>query len=112
MVAVEVTPIAREHVLKIMEKQGKPGAALRLYVQGGGCSGLTYGMTFDQRQSGDEVAYDQSGLLVVVDKASAPLLEGLKVDYLLGLEQFRVQDPQPEREGNLLLREVVLGLTT
>jgi iron-sulfur cluster assembly accessory protein len=95
MVAVEVTPVAREQVLKIMEKQGKPGAALRLFVQGGGCSGLTYGMTFDQKQSGDEIAYDQSGLTVVVDKASAPLLEGLRVDYLLGLEQsgFKIHNP-------------------
>ena len=57
MVAIEVTPTAREQVLKIMEKQGKPGSALRLYVQGGGCSGLTYGMTFDKQESGDEVAF-------------------------------------------------------
>jgi iron-sulfur cluster assembly accessory protein len=95
MVAVEVTPTARDQVLRIMEKQGKAGTALRLYVQGGGCSGLTYGMMFDQRQTGDEVAYDQSGLTVVVDHASAPLLEGLRVDYLMGLEQsgFKIHNP-------------------
>ena len=52
MVSIEVTPQAREQVLKIMERQGKPGSALRLYVQGGGCSGLTYGMTFDRQESG------------------------------------------------------------
>ncbi|EQD50258.1 FeS cluster biogenesis domain protein, partial [mine drainage metagenome] len=56
MSLIEVTPAARDQVLKIMEKQGKPGAALRLYVQGGGCSGLTYGMSFDRQESGDEVA--------------------------------------------------------
>jgi len=95
MVAVEVTSTAQEQVLKILQREGKPDAALRLYVQGGGCSGLTYGMTFDKKQTGDEVAYDQSGLLVVVDRASAPLLEGLKVDYLLGLEQsgFKIHNP-------------------
>ena len=95
MVNVEVTPAAYDQVLRIMQKEGKPGNALRLYVQGGGCSGLTYGMTFDKPESGDEVAYEKEGLKVVVDRASAPLLEGLKVDYLLGLDQsgFKIFNP-------------------
>ena len=95
MVHVEVTAPAREQVLKIMERSGKPGQALRLFVQGGGCSGLTYGMSFDQKETGDDVAFQDAGLTVVVDKASAPLLEGLKVDYLLGLEQsgFKIYNP-------------------
>ncbi len=95
MVTIEVTASARDQVLKIMERQGKPGAALRLYVQGGGCSGLTYGMAFDKQESGDEVAFQDHGLTVVVDKASAPLLEGIKVDFLLGLEAsgFKIYNP-------------------
>jgi iron-sulfur cluster assembly protein len=95
MVQVEVTRSAQEQVLKIMQKQGKPDAALRLYVQGGGCSGLTYGMTFDKAETGDDVAFRDGGLTVVVDKASAPLLEGIKVDYLLGLEAsgFKIFNP-------------------
>jgi iron-sulfur cluster assembly accessory protein len=95
MVAIEVTDAARDQVIKIMDRQGKPGAALRLYVQGGGCSGLTYGMSFDRKETGDEVAYQDGGLTVVVDRASAPLLEGLKVDFLLGLEQsgFKISNP-------------------
>ncbi|MGB6499948.1 MAG: iron-sulfur cluster assembly accessory protein [Thermoplasmata archaeon] len=95
MVAVEVTPAARDQVLRIMERQGKPGAALRLYVQGGGCSGLTYGMSFDKLETGDDVAFRDPALTVVVDHASAPLLEGVKVDFLLGLEQsgFKIYNP-------------------
>lgn len=95
MVTIEVTPTAREQVLRIMEKQGKPDAALRLYVQGGGCSGLSYGMSFDKLETGDEVAYREHGLTVVVDHASAPLLEGLKVDFLMGLEEsgFKIYNP-------------------
>jgi iron-sulfur cluster assembly protein len=95
MVAIEVTSAARDQVLRIMEKQGKPGAALRLFVQGGGCSGLTYGMSFDKQETGDEVAFRDRGLVVVVDKASAPLLEGVKVDFLLGLEAsgFKIYNP-------------------
>ena len=95
MVEVEVTPSARTEVLKIMEKQGKNGSALRLFVQGGGCSGLTYGMSFDKQESGDEVAFQEGSLKVVVDHASAPLLNGVKVDYLLGLEAsgFKIYNP-------------------
>ena len=95
MVAVEVTPAAREQVLRILQRDSKGGNALRLYVQGGGCSGLTYGMSFDKKETGDEVAFEQEGLQVVVDHASAPLLDGLKVDYLLGLESsgFKIINP-------------------
>jgi iron-sulfur cluster assembly protein len=95
MVQVEVTPQARDQVLKIMSRQGKDGTALRLFVQGGGCSGLTYGMTFDKAESGDEVAYRDNDLTVVVDRSSAPLLEGIKVDFLMGLEAsgFKIYNP-------------------
>lgn len=98
MVHVDVTPSAQEQVRKIAERQGKP-PTLRLFVQGGGCSGLTYGMSFDKPESGDEVAYDGAGMQVVVDKASAPLLEGLKVDYLLGLEEsgFKIFNPNAKQ---------------
>lgn len=95
MVSIEVTPSAQAEVLKIASKQGKSEAALRLFVQGGGCSGLTYGMTFDKVETGDDVAFKGPGLTVVVDKASAPLLEGIRVDYLLGLEAsgFKIYNP-------------------
>ena len=95
MVHVDVTTQARDQVLKIMDRQGKSGNALRLFVQGGGCSGLTYGMTFDRQETGDEVAFQGDGLTVVVDRASAPLLEGVKVDFLMGLEAsgFKIYNP-------------------
>jgi iron-sulfur cluster assembly accessory protein len=99
MVHIDVTPSAREQVLKIMDKQGKPDSALRLFVQGGGCSGLTYGMQFDHQETGDEVAFREGKLTVVVDRASAPLLEGVKVDYLLGLEAsgFKIYNPNAKQ---------------
>ena len=95
MVHVDVTTQARDQVLKIMDRQGKGGNALRLFVQGGGCSGLTYGMSFDRQETGDEVAFQGDGLTVVVDRASAPLLEGVKVDFLMGLEAsgFKIYNP-------------------
>jgi iron-sulfur cluster assembly accessory protein len=99
MVQIEVTAPAQEQVLKIMQKQGKADSALRLFVQGGGCSGLTYGMTFDREETGDEVAFQKDGLKVVVDRSSAPLLEGVRVDYLLGLEAsgFKIYNPNAKQ---------------
>jgi iron-sulfur cluster assembly protein len=95
MIHVDVTPSARDQVLKIMQKQGKPDSDLRLFVQGGGCSGLTYGMQIDRKETGDEVAFHDDRLTVVVDKSSAPLLDGVKVDFLLGLEAsgFKIYNP-------------------
>lgn len=99
MVHVEVTEAAVEQVRRILEREGGSEKALRIYVQGGGCSGLTYGMTLDRSESGDEVAFESGGLKVVVDRASAPLLEGLKVDYLLGLEAsgFKIFNPNAKQ---------------
>lgn len=99
MVHVSVTPSAQDQVLKVMERQGKPGAALRLYVQGGGCSGLSYGMTFDRQESGDEIAFANDRLKVVVDRASAPLLDGVTVDFLMSLEEsgFKISNPNAKQ---------------
>lgn len=95
MTLVEVTPTAQEQVRRIMDKQGRQGSALRLFVQGGGCSGLTYGMSFDHQESGDEVAFRSDQITVVVDRASAPLLDGVRVDFLIGLEAsgFKIYNP-------------------
>ena len=95
MVVVNVTPAARDQVLRIMERQSKPGAALRLFVEGGGCSGLTYGMQFDDASEGDQVLEVGEGLKVLVDQASAPVLNGITVDFLLSLEAsgFKIKNP-------------------
>jgi iron-sulfur cluster assembly accessory protein len=57
------------------------GKELRIFVQGGGCSGFQYGFTFDEAQEGDTVV-ESAGLKVLVDPASAPYLEGATVDFV------------------------------
>jgi iron-sulfur cluster insertion protein len=64
------------------DSEGKP---LRVFVQGGGCSGFQYGFTFDEKREGDN-AWDQSGITIVVDPQSAQYLKDSKVDYV---EDFR-----------------------
>ena len=64
------------------DSEGKP---LRVFIQGGGCSGFQYGFTFDERKPDDNVI-EQGGITVVVDPQSATYLRGSKVNYV---EDFR-----------------------
>jgi iron-sulfur cluster insertion protein len=64
------------------DASGKP---LRVFVQGGGCSGFQYGFTFDEKKEND-AQFEAAGIQVVVDPQSAPHLKGATVDYL---EDFR-----------------------
>ena len=85
-IAFIVTPSAREQIRRLLSQQTPAPAALRIYVQGGGCSGLTYGMTFDAPNEADQVLEVGDGVKVVVDPASAPVLNGTTLDFLLSLE--------------------------
>ena len=64
------------------DSQGKP---LRVFVQGGGCSGFQYGFTFDEKKEGDN-AWEQEGITILVDPQSAQYLKDATVDYV---EDFR-----------------------
>ena len=64
------------------DAQGKP---LRIFVQGGGCSGFQYGFTFDEKHENDN-AWEQGGVGIVVDPQSATYLKDATVDYI---EDFR-----------------------
>ncbi len=70
------------------------GKALRIFVQGGGCSGLQYGFTFDDWQDGDTVV-EAADLKVLIDPMSAPYLAGARVDYVEDLRGagFVVDNP-------------------
>jgi iron-sulfur cluster assembly protein len=70
------------------------GRELRIFVQSGGCSGVAYGFTFDEQQSDDTVV-ESAGIKVLVDPASAKLLEGANVDYVTDErgEGFVVDNP-------------------
>ena len=70
------------------------GKELRIFIQGGGCSGFQYGFTFDERQEGDTIV-ESGGVKVLVDPMSAPYLSGAKVDFVEDLRGsgFVVDNP-------------------
>src|SRR5262245_65839345 len=79
---INLTAVAAQKVKGILEqeKENIPQGGLRIYVQGGGCSGFTYGMVLDEAADGDQV-FETDGIKVIVDAMSMRYLEGAEVDY-------------------------------
>lgn len=78
---VQLTEKAAGELKLYLQRQGKPEAALRIFVTAGGCSGLSYGMVVDEKFSDDDYVIDVGGAKVVVDRSSAPFIAGSTVDY-------------------------------
>jgi iron-sulfur cluster assembly accessory protein len=77
-----ITEAAASEVKSLVAQQERDDLALRIYVAGGGCSGLQYGMALDENiESGDEV-FDIGGIKCVVDSTSLRYLNGSVVDYI------------------------------
>ena len=92
---VTITDEALGHLKSLLEKEGNPDLALRVFVTGGGCSGLQYGMAFDDDVRPGDEAVEQDGIRVLVDDFSAPYIRGSEIDYVDGLmgAGFTVHNP-------------------
>jgi len=94
---IVVTEEAAEQAIDLMEGEGLDvgEAGLRLFVQQGGCAGLSYGMRFDHEPEDDDTVYEHHGLRVFVDPASMDYIEGSVLDFDGGLqgEGFTVDNP-------------------
>jgi iron-sulfur cluster assembly protein len=92
---VTLTGDALSQLKSLLDKESSSEVALRVFVSGGGCSGLQYGMAFDDAsRPGDEVV-EQDGVRVVIDDFSAPYLRGSEIDYVDSLmgAGFTVHNP-------------------
>ncbi|MFC3960024.1 HesB/IscA family protein [Halovivax cerinus] len=94
---IDVTESAAEQALSLIEDEGLDTdiSGLRLFVQQGGCAGLSYGMRFDDEPDEDDTIYEHHGLRVFVDPASMKYIEGSVLDFESGLqaEGFHVENP-------------------
>ena len=72
---------AIEKIKVLIVEEGKPDLKLRMFVQGGGCSGFQYGFTFDDVQNDDDVVIEKDGVILLVDAMSLQYLAGASVDY-------------------------------
>lgn len=96
---VSLTERAAEEILTLLERQGKADAALRVFVQGGGCSGLNYGMAIDDTIEEGDLVYDCFGVKVVVDPMSMNYVRGASVDYVEDVMGggFKIDNPNAVR---------------
>jgi iron-sulfur cluster assembly protein len=84
---ITVTENAKKKAINLMEEDGKtPSSAfIRVGVKGGGCSGLSYELTFDTDLKEEDKVFENNGIRVVVDKKSFLYLIGTELDYSGGL---------------------------
>lgn len=89
------TAAAAEKVRRLLEEEENSDLKLRVFVTGGGCSGFSYGFTFDEDAADDDTAVHKDGVTLVVDPMSFQYLAGAEVDYKEGLQgsQFVISNP-------------------
>jgi len=92
---LEMTDKAVEKVKEILETQDPKPSGLRIAVVGGGCSGFSYSMAFENKPGLLDKTYDYNGLKVFIDQASMLYLDGAKVDFVETLEGsgFKFDNP-------------------
>jgi len=90
-----MTDKAAEKAKALFEEKGVADAGLRVFVVGGGCSGYQYGMALAREYDDDDLIIEHSGVKIVVDPDSAPLLEGAEIDYVDDLMKagFTIYNP-------------------
>lgn len=90
---IELSLSAREKIRQVLIEDG--GVNMRVFVQGGGCSGFTYGFTIDDVSAEDDLIFDAGDFKIFIDPFSAPLLQGATIDYQDNLEgsRFIVKNP-------------------
>lgn len=78
---ITVSQSAVEKIQDIIAEENNPKLKLRVFVQGGGCSGMQYGFTLDEEQNEDDWDLEISGVKILVDSMSGGYLQGAEVDY-------------------------------
>ena len=89
------TDAAAAKVKNLIEEEGNSDLKLRVFVQGGGCSGFQYGFTFDEVVNDDDATMEKNGVTLLIDSMSYQYLVGAEIDYKEDLEgeQFVIKNP-------------------
>jgi iron-sulfur cluster insertion protein len=93
-----VTESATAKIQDILAEENNPNLRLRVFVQGGGCSGMQYGFTLDDVQNEDDWDLDFNGVKILVDSMSSGYLQGAEIDYkddVMGAS-FTIKNPNAQ----------------
>ena len=83
---------------ELIREENNPAIKLRVFVQGGGCSGMQYGFTFDEAQNDDDFDFRYDDVTVLVDSMSMEYLRGARINYredAMG-SSFVIDNPQAQ----------------
>jgi iron-sulfur cluster insertion protein len=89
------TAAAAAKVGELIREEANPNLKLRVFVQGGGCSGFQYGFTFDEVVNEDDTQMNKNGVTLLIDAMSLQYLAGGEIDYKEDLQgaQFVIKNP-------------------
>src|SRR3712207_9374223 len=92
---VTISPKAAEKVAEFMKQEGNSNLYLRVYVSGGGCAGLSYGMGFEEKPDEDDRIIEQNGVKLLLDSYSQRNLKDANIDYIESLmgSGFKTNNP-------------------
>lgn len=92
---LKITSLAATKVQEFLEQNGRPEAALRVRVVGGGCSGFQYQLALDDTASEDDEVFEQQGVKLFIDPRSFLYLDGTEIDYVEDImgSGFRFNNP-------------------
>ena len=99
---LEVTPSAQEKLHEIVSQTDEEVSAIRIYISGGGCGGLSYGMTFTDEKSDFDAILQFDGFKILVDVVALNYLRGAQIDYIqeVGRERFVFNNVFAETGGS------------
>lgn len=92
---VTMAPGAIAKIKELMAEENTPNLKLRMFVSGGGCSGMQYGFTFEEEANEDDFNLEFDGVTLLIDSMSSQYLQGAEVDYTESLQgsQFSIKNP-------------------
>ncbi len=92
---ITITPKAVTKAKEFMTSENKKDAGLRVYVAGGGCAGLSYGMALEDKASDEDIVIEEGGLKLFLDPMSVQYLKGSNIDYVENLmgSGFKIENP-------------------
>ena len=93
--SINITEDALNKIMDVIKDEENPDLKLRLYISGGGCSGLQYGFAFETKIEDDDSILKKSNVTFLVDNVSFQYLDGASIDYISDLKgsQFVVKNP-------------------
>ena len=95
---ITITENVDTKVAEILREETEPNAGLRVFVQGGGCSGMSYGFALETEQNEDDFIIEQQGIKYLVDAMSMQYLQGATIDYKEDFEgsNFVISNPNAQ----------------